>query len=680
MARLALLFVGAVGTILATAGCREFTAAGPEIGERVRDWNSAQLRPLYDWLAGAKVGERFRDCAQCPEMVVVPAGEFLMGSPESEAGRFVNEGPVHRVRIAAPFAVGVYEVTFAEWDACMEDGGCDQIRIWHIHDEEPGWQPVDNIRWNDAQEYVEWLTAKTGERYRLPSESEWEYAARAGTRTSRPWGDSESGQCRHANGADAESKRRLVVRVVVDGHANDVDAERKRWLSDYVENFPVASCDDGRATWAPVGRFKANAWGLHDVLGNLWEWTEDCWNDSYAGAPTDGSAWRSGDCSRSVLRGGSWLNPPRGLRSAERNREHISSDSDRSDVGFRVARTLTLAEAHLGALPGQPFTVVVEPSSAEVRIPGIASPYRAGMRLPAGNYRVEASAEGHQTAMETVAHGSSPTSHRMALRKLVAGRFRDCVWCPEMVVVPAGEFLMGSRVPEDERDRYSYPGPVRRVRIAAPFAVGVYEVTFSEWDACEEDGGCRGYSPHDHGQGRGRRPVTNVSWTDAQAYVRWLSEKTGKRYRLPSESEWEYAARAGARTLQPWGENESEQCRHANGRSVSMCETGTRTRLRSGASRRMPGACMMSWVTSGNGRRTVGMTAMRVRRRMAAHGKAATALTMFRAGVLTRATISSGLSVVGHPTGRSARYAPTKTGVTAAGSVWSGRSPRDFSC
>ena len=553
MARLALLFVGAVGTILATAGCREFTAAGPEIGERVRDWNSAQLRPLYDWLAGAKVGERFRDCAQCPEMVVVPAGEFLMGSPESEAGRFVNEGPVHRVRIAAPFAVGVYEVTFAEWDACMEDGGCGQIRRrWSIHDEEPGWQPVGNIRWNDAQEYVGWLTAKTGERYRLPSESEWEYAARAGTRTSRPWGDSESGQCRHANGADAENKRRL---------------------SGYVENLTVASCDDGRAHPAPVGRFKANAWGLHDVLGNVWEWTEDCWNDSYVGAPADGGAWRSGDCSRSVLRGGSSYDRPRALRSALRLGSDSSNYDSSYNVGFRVARILTLAEAHLGELPGQPFTVVVEPSSAEVRIPGIASPYRAGMRLPAGNYRVEASAEGHQTAMETVAHGSSPTSHRMALRKLVAGRFRDCVWCPEMVVVPAGEFMMGSRVPEDRRDwgetslRYFYPGPIHRVRIAAPFAVGVYEVTFSEWDACEEDGGCRGYSPNDNGQGRGRRAIANVNWTDAQAYVRWLSEKTGKRYRLPSESEWEYVARAG----QPW-DDKSEQCRHANGGKVASCD------------------------------------------------------------------------------------------------------------
>ena len=420
-----------------------------------------------------------------------------------------------------------------------------------------------SVSWDDAQVYVRWLSAKTGKRYRLPSESEWEYAARAGTRTSRPWGDSESGQCRYANGLDAAAKRGF-----------------RTW-----EAATVASCDDGRALTAPVGRYEANAWGLHDVLGNVWEWTRDCWNGSYAGAPRDGSAWNSGDCSRHVLRGGSWGSVPRLLRSANR---HGSISGDRShDTGFRVARTLTAAEASLDELPGQPFTVAVAPPSAEVRILDIAAPYRAGMRLPAGNYRVEASAESHETATATVPHGSSPTLHRLALRELAAGRFRDCARCPEMVVVPAGSFLMGWRESEEGQDwpasalpmrRYYFPGPVHPVSIAAPFALGVYEVTFSEWDACEEDGGCRGYSPNDRGWGRGRRPVINVNWADAQAYVQWLSEKTGKRYRLPSESEWEYAARAGTRTLPPWGDNESERCRHANGedspKEVKPCDDG----------------------------------------------------------------------------------------------------------
>ena len=537
MARLALLFVGTAGTVLAAAGCEP--------------------------VAGPNTGERFRDCAECPEMVVVPAGSFLMGSAASEKERNGNEGLVHRVGIAAPFAIGVYEVTFAQWDACEEDGGCRRHSWNEVEVGRGEGRPVVSVSWDDAQAYVRWLSAKTGKRYRLPSESEWEYAARAGTRTSRPWGDSESGQCLYANGADAAVKRRS-----------------RTW-----EAETVASCDDGRTLTAPVGRYEANAWGLHDVLGNVWEWTRDCWNGSYAGAPRDGSAWNSGDCSRHVLRGGSWGSVPRLLRSANR---HGSISGDRShDTGFRVARTLTAAEARLDEMPGQPFTVAVEPPGAEVRILDITAPYRAGMRLPAGNYRVEASAEGHETATETVSHGSSPTSHRLALRKLAAGRFRDCARCPEMVVVPAGSFLMGWRESEEGQDwpasalpmrRYYFPGPVHPVRIAAPFAVGVYEVTFSEWDACEEDGGCRGYSPNDRGWGRGQRPVINVNWADAQAYVQWLSEKTGERYRLPSESEWEYAARAGTRTLPPWGDNESERCRHANGedspKEVTPCDDG----------------------------------------------------------------------------------------------------------
>ena len=266
--------------------------------------------------AGPKVGEGFRDCAWCPEMMVVPTGSFLMGSPESEKGRYGREGPVRWVRIAAPFAVGVYEVTFAQWDACEQDGGC----RGHKPDDE-GWgrgrRPVINVSWEDAQAYVGWLSEKTRRRYRLPSESEWEYAARAGSRTSRPWGGSESGQCRHANGLDAATKT------------------KRR----YARLRAVASCDDGRVNTAPVGRYEGNAWGLHDVLGNVWEWTGDCWNGGYADAPADGGAWESGDCSRRIVRGGSWSNGPRSLRSA--NRDRFTTGSRNNVGGFRVVRMLT---------------------------------------------------------------------------------------------------------------------------------------------------------------------------------------------------------------------------------------------------------------------------------------------------------------------------------------------------
>ena len=238
-------------------------------------------------------GRRFKDCAACPEMVVVPTGSFMMGSPSSEKGRDSDEGPQHRVRIAQPFAVGVYEVTFAEWDACVSAGGCNghspADRGWGR-----GQRPVIDVSWNDAQAYVKWLSNKTGKRYRLLSEAEWEYVARAGTETPFHFG-----------------------MTISTDQAN------------YNRNY--------RAQTMEAGSFPSNGYGLHDVHGNVDEWVQDCWNDSYLGAPTDGSAWTSGDCSGRVLRGGSWDSKHRNLHLADRDWVPINYRSIRA--GFRVART-----------------------------------------------------------------------------------------------------------------------------------------------------------------------------------------------------------------------------------------------------------------------------------------------------------------------------------------------------
>ena len=249
--------------------------------------------------AAMRPGRVFRDCEECPEMVVVPAGSFTMGAPSREEGRDSDEGPQHTVTIRAPFAVGKYEVTFLEWDGCVAAGGCG-----HRADDE-GWgrgrRPVMNVSWEDARSYVRWLSGKTGKRYRLLSEAEWEYAARAGTRTRYHWGDR------------------------VGRNRANCDGCGSRW-------------DDDRT--APVGSFPANGFGLHDVHGNVWEWVEDCRHDDYAGAPLDGSAWTAGgECGRRVLRGGSWFNVPRNLRSAFRYRG--SAGFRNFNLGFRVARTLT---------------------------------------------------------------------------------------------------------------------------------------------------------------------------------------------------------------------------------------------------------------------------------------------------------------------------------------------------
>ena len=243
-------------------------------------------------------GTSFSDCDVCPQMVVVPAGTFTMGSPTSEEGRYDDEGPQHSVTIPAPFAVGVYEVTFAEWDACVRARACGGY-VRNSRGRER--RPVNDVSWDDAQAYASWLSQQTGARYRLLSEAEWEYVARAGSVTARYWGESESGRCRYANGFDV-------------------------------------ACSDGYESTAPVGSFAPNAFGLYDVLGNVWEWTQDCWNASYADAPADGSAWMAGDCGRRVLRGGSRETLPGELRSALRfgnttnNRWLLN--------GFRVARTL----------------------------------------------------------------------------------------------------------------------------------------------------------------------------------------------------------------------------------------------------------------------------------------------------------------------------------------------------
>ena len=251
-------------------------------------------------------GTVFRDCDECPQMVVVPAGSYMMGSPSGEAEHFDDEGPVHRVTFDRPFAVGVYEVTFREWDSCVAGGGCNGYRP-----ADAGWsrgdRPVINVSWRDAQAYVRWLSRETGEGYRLLSESEWEYVARAGTT-----GPFHTGA------------------TISTDQAN------------YDGNYVYGSGHRGvyREQTVVVGIFSPNRFGLHDVHGNVWEWVEDCWHSDYAGAPVDGGAWeRGGNCSRRVVRGGSWFFIPRNLRAAYRF--WYSTGNRSNNLGFRITRTLT---------------------------------------------------------------------------------------------------------------------------------------------------------------------------------------------------------------------------------------------------------------------------------------------------------------------------------------------------
>ncbi len=245
-----------------------------------------------------EAGNSFKECADGPEMIVVPAGRFLMGSPAGQG--FDHERPAQEVTIAKPFALAKFALTFDEWDACAAHGGC------RSDVSDSGWgrgrRPVINVSWDDAQAYVKWLARITGKAYRLLSEAEYEFAARAGTRTAYPWGDE----------------------IKLNGK-------------------PMANCDGCGSQWdgmktAPVGSFAANAFGLYDMVGNVWEWTEDCWHE-YQGAPADSTPWTSGDCRRRVVRGGSWFDVPGVLRSAYRGGVVTVLRNDL--LGFRVARTLT---------------------------------------------------------------------------------------------------------------------------------------------------------------------------------------------------------------------------------------------------------------------------------------------------------------------------------------------------
>ena len=299
----ALVYVLLVGSIAGLIGWINQSYLREQLNwyTTVRPYMLQQVRP-YVLTAAAeralKPGDSFRECAKdCPEMVVVPAGEFMMGSPADEKDHYGNENPLHRVTIARPLAVSKFEVTFEQWDACVAVGTCA-----HVPDSNMGrgTQPVINVTWDHVQQYVAWFSKMTGRPYRLLSEAEWEYAARAGTTTAYSWGDEIGKNNANCNGCGSEWDSRLT---------------------------------------APVGSFAPNQFGLYDMHGNVWEWVEDCLHTNYEGAPKDGWAWiAQGDCNNRVIRGGSWIGYAVGLRSALRF--WFSADDHGTDLGFRVARTL----------------------------------------------------------------------------------------------------------------------------------------------------------------------------------------------------------------------------------------------------------------------------------------------------------------------------------------------------
>ena len=285
-------------------------------------------------MAQPSPSQSFKDCAECPEMVTLPGGRFMMGTAPGEEEReglaFQFRGrsdPQHAVNVKS-FSVGKFEVTRGEYRVFAEATGrtSDGCFVWagseFEKDEKKDWRsvgytqddrhPATCVSWDDANAYASWLSKRTGKRYRLLTEAEWEYAARGGTTTPRYW---ETGDpCGYANGGDHTTRQQV------------------RGAGDW----QVADCYDKYAYTAPVGSYRPNAFGLHDMLGNVWEWTQDCWNESYKGAPADGSAWATGDCFMRAVRGGSWEDAPLALRAAFRvGSPHVIRVYTR---GFRMAR------------------------------------------------------------------------------------------------------------------------------------------------------------------------------------------------------------------------------------------------------------------------------------------------------------------------------------------------------
>lgn len=276
-------------------------------------------------------GTVIQDCADCPQLVSVPAGEFTMGSSPKEKLRELDEEPAHRVRVTGAMAVGKFEITRAQFAVFAKETGhdakpgCHSMRGGFFHKnpkatwQSPGFEqkpdePVVCVSWEDAKAYVAWLSKKTLKQYRLLNEAEWEYAARAGSTGRRYWAEADDGAtCRYASVADASYKS-------------------------VSPGAPLFPCSDGFQFTAPVGRFPPNAFGLHDMLGNVWEWVEDCWNEGYSGAPDMAVPRVSGSCNERVFRGGSWNSTPATVRSAYRDRD--SKDERHDNLGFRVARSL----------------------------------------------------------------------------------------------------------------------------------------------------------------------------------------------------------------------------------------------------------------------------------------------------------------------------------------------------
>ncbi len=473
-----------------------------------------------------------------PLLVTIPAGEFLMGSNDNP-----NEQPIHEVNIAT-FQLSKYEVTIAEFNQFERATHYARTGKCFIRDEAGDYEmpmsssteidssvfnanPMDCMSWDDAHAYITWLVRKTGKAYRLPSEAEWEYAARSGSDQKYFFGSDESKLCEFANIYGNENF----------GH----------YIGLKIARFP---CSDQADFMSVVGMYKPNSFGLYDVIGNVNEWVEDCPHSNYEGAPSNGSAWKDRACTQHLARGGSWAN----------NNE-----------------TLGVSYRHLGEEAGKRTWV----SGFRIAL-GVQSD--AAKNTANSNHFVADLAAAQQ--LERSARDTKVMAVKQYLKNSKTWKLGKLIE-PPMVTIPAGKFTMGSTTFDN---KYHKASPIHEVNVQS-FKISKYEVTVKQFkqfvaatgyfpsDSCwllaPEKGGqfkieytsgnwlTPEYAPSDF------HPVMCVSWDDAYAYMAWLTQQTGRHYRLPSEAEWEYAARGGSTTKYYFGDREEELCRYANFRDES---------------------------------------------------------------------------------------------------------------
>ena len=519
--------------------------------------------------ATLRPGDTFRDCLFAPEMMVVPAGRFTMGTPESEDPRAPDEGPQREVTIAAPFAIGVYEVTYEEWETCVLAGPC---RVADDDGFGQGRWPIVNLNWNVAQVYLEWLSEMNAHRYRLPSEAEWEYAARAGVSAPQYWDGGMETVCEHANVYDRQG-----VSVRSSGY------------------LPHADCEDGFERSSPVGSYMPNAFGLYDVIGNATEWVSDCYLPTYEGAPVDGSPRLRDPCPVRVMRGGGYYWAPYAIRLGYR--QPALAEDEFSAYGIRVVTDLSVAapqddrgaEVRFDRSSAHELDRAVEPlvppdqawwevlAEAAVRqSPHPDSPVGSTLAKGTPLDVVRELPSWFEVATEGEGGGSPAVGY--VARSDAAWTLGECAPPDEEAALQVGAglprlllragsrgaargpLIMGS--PPDEPGRLPEDRPQREETVEAPFAIGVYEVTQREWTACMRAGGCN--VMNDEGERGAEMPQSNVTWFGAQEYLAWLSEVTGRSYRLPTEVEWEYAARGGTQTVYWWGDDTADICTYEN--------------------------------------------------------------------------------------------------------------------